>query len=57
MVISYTESIIRVCYFQGAPSIQDQNATSDVREILHLICKPVTMTAHANWADKSQSEE
>lgn len=39
------------------PREQDENATSDPHEILHLICKPVTMTAHANWSDKSQSEE
>lgn len=57
MVIGYTETLIRAFCSQGAPSVRDQNAASDPREILRLICKPVTMTAHANWSDKSQSEE
>lgn len=57
MVIGYTETLIRAFCSQGAPSVWDQNAASDPREILRLICKPVTMTAHANWSDKSQSEE
>lgn len=57
MVIGYTETLIRAFCSQGAPSVRDQNAASDPREILCLICKPVTMTAHANWSDKSQSEE
>lgn len=57
MVTGYTETLVCAFCLQGAPSVRDQNTTSDPREILSLVCKLVTMTAHANRSDKSQSEE
>lgn len=56
IVIFNAESLIHLFCFL-LPSRPDRNSTSDLLETLCLICKPVTMTAHANWSDKSQSEE